>query len=288
MNDNKEMTHLHFKIDQLGCASCAVRIEEALGDLSGIESVRLDFATANLKVSLDRPHDQDRLKERIQSVIQSIEQDASLVDSQVADQVLARSGMASGLTLKPILRLLSGTILLVTPWLFPLPDLWSKALWLLAYLLLGLDVLWMAVRNLARRQWFDEHFLMGLATLGALAIGDFAEAVTVMLFYQTGEYLQDLAVGHSRHSVRALLAIQPDQALRLNPDGTTQEVLPSQLAVGEHMLIRPGDRVALDSRILSGRSELDTAALTGESRLRPVDTGDDILAGSINGGGVLT
>ncbi len=288
MNPNKHLTHLHFKIDQLGCASCAVRIEEALSSLSGVEAVRLDFATANLKVSLDQPQDLDHVKARIQSVIQTIEQDACLIDPATEADRPGRAGLAAGLTLKPVLRLLTGAVLLVIPWLVSLPALWGQGLWLAAYLLLGLDVLWTAVRNLARRQWFDEHFLMGLATLGALAIGDFAEAVAVMLFYQTGEYLQDLAVGHSRHSVRALLAIQPDQALRLNPDGSTQAVLPGQLAVGEHLLIRPGDRVALDSRILTGRSELDTAALTGESRLRPVTVGDDILAGSINGAGVLT
>ena len=284
---NKDMSliKLNYQIAQLGCASCASKIEDSVSRLDGVRQVRLDFATAELKIELDDDQATGGMKEKIQTIVSSIEKDARLVD---LDQPALPAGLSRAIWReKTIWRLLTGLFLLVLPWAGAFPVWPARVIWLLAYILLGYDVLWAAGRRIWQRQWFDENFLMGLATLGALAIGDFPEAVAVMLFYQTGEFFQDLAVDHSRRSVKALLAIRPDSVLRILEAGV-EEVKPDQVQVGESILIRPGDRVALDSIVTEGQSELDTSALTGESQLFAVGPGTEIRAGSINSTGLLT
>ena len=138
------------------------------------------------------------------------------------------------------------------------------ALYLVPYLLIGWDVLWKAVRNIAHGQIFDENFLMALATVGAFGTGEYAEAVFVMLFYQVGELFQGYAVGKSRQSITALMDIRPDCA-NVERDGALLQVDPDEVEVGDTIVIKAGERVPLDGVILEGRSTLDTAALTGES-----------------------
>ncbi len=171
---------------------------------------------------------------------------------------------------------------------------WALLLFYLpSYLTVGYDVLRGAVRNVVHGQVFDEKFLMTLATLGALAIGflpdaspEFAEATFVMLFYQVGELFQSIAVGKSRRSIAALMDIRPDSA-RVVRNGEETEVSPEAVSVGEEIVIRPGDRVPLDGRIRRGCSELDTAALTGESLPRAVAEGDEVISGCTNLTGLL-
>ena len=158
---------------------------------------------------------------------------------------------------------------------------------LAAYVLVGADVLWRAAVNLRRGHLFGEHFLMSTATLGALALGDYAEAAAVMLLYQLGEFLQDRAVQRARRSITALMDIRPDTA-RVLKDGREEVVHPEAVAVGSMIRIYPGDRVPLDGTVTAGESTLDTAALTGESLPRTVRTGDTLLSGCVNITGVLT
>ena len=155
-----------------------------------------------------------------------------------------------------------------------------------AYLVFGYDVLLRAVKNIARGQMFDENFLMSVSTVGALAIGEMAEAVFVMLFYQVGEAFQDYAVARSRKSITALLDIRPDFA-RLVKEGETMEVAPELICVGESILVKAGERIPLDGIIEEGHAMLDTAALTGESLPRNAETGDHVLSGCINMDGNL-
>ncbi|MDW7658185.1 MAG: heavy metal translocating P-type ATPase, partial [Bacillota bacterium] len=230
MVEKNALTQLRFQIDHLGCNSCAGRMEEAIGRLPGVRRVRLDFASADLQVELDRTHDPVVLTEKIQTIISGIEKDACLVETD--RPLITAEPRLRAPERKAILRLLSGAVMLVLPWIFTLPVPAPAILWISAYLILGTDVVLKAARQIWHRQWFDEHFLMSLATLGALAIGEYPEAVAVMLFYQTGDFLQNLAVDHSRRSVRALLAIRPDRALRLTDQGTEQ-VTPAEMAVGE-------------------------------------------------------
>jgi Cd2+/Zn2+-exporting ATPase len=168
------------------------------------------------------------------------------------------------------------------------PGHWGEyALLLPAYLISGWGVLTTAGRNIVRGRVFDENFLMTIATLGAIAIHELPEAVGVMLFYQIGEWCQGLAVGRSRRSIRALLAVRPDTAHWLVADAV-QTVAPEQVPVGDRILVRPGEKIPLDGDILTGESRVDTAALTGESVPSRVVPGDPVLAGMINQSGSLT
>ena len=160
-------------------------------------------------------------------------------------------------------------------------------LFLSAYVLVGADVLWRAAVNLRQGHLFGEHFLMSTATLGALALGDYAEAAAVMLLYQLGEFLQDRAVQRARRSITALMDIRPDTA-RVLMDGREEVVHPEAVAVGSMIRIYPGERVPLDGTVTAGESTLDTAALTGESLPRTVHTGDTLLSGCVNITGALT
>ena len=162
----------------------------------------------------------------------------------------------------------------------------TAVLYLAAYLIIGGDVLRRAARNIRRGRVFDENFLMSIATLGALAIGDMGEAVFVMLFYQIGELCQSYAVGRSRRSIRELMDIRPETVC-LERGGEEVTLSPAEAAVGEVMVIRPGERIPLDGTVLEGVSSLDTAALTGESVPRDVATGDAVISGCVNRTGVL-
>jgi Zn2+/Cd2+-exporting ATPase len=160
------------------------------------------------------------------------------------------------------------------------------AVFLTAYVLVGWPVLSGAVRNILRGRVFDEMFLMSIATLGAIAIHELAEAVAVMLFYSVGEYVQDRAVGRSRRSISSLMDLRPEFA-RLVSDAGTSEVEPESVAVGATIEVRPGERVPLDGEVVRGESAVDTSALTGESVPRSVGDGDAVLAGFVNGSGTV-
>lgn len=157
---------------------------------------------------------------------------------------------------------------------------------LVAYAVIGGDVVLKAVKNIGRGQVFDENFLMMIATVGAFFVGDYPEAVAVMLFYQVGECFQSYAVNKSRKSITALMDIRPDYA-NVVRDGQEQEVDPDEVAIGETIVVKPGERIPLDGKVLSGNSTLDTRALTGESIPRDVTVGEDVISGCVNLSGVL-
>ena len=162
----------------------------------------------------------------------------------------------------------------------------SLVLFLAAYLVIGGDVVKNAVLNIGHGQVFDENFLMMIATVGAFFVGDYPEAVAVMLFYQVGECFQSFAVNKSRKSIAALMDIRPDSANVIR-NGETAEVAPEEVEIGERILIKPGERIPLDGVVLKGSSSLDTMALTGESIPRDVETGDGVISGCVNLSGVL-
>ena len=187
---------------------------------------------------------------------------------------------------KTLLRIIAAAVLCIVAALLPLEGIWRALAFAVPYLVIGYDVLWGAARNIAHGQVFDEKFLMAIATLGAFGTGEYPEAAAVMLFYQIGEWFQSIAVGRSRKSIAALMDIRPDSAVVLR-DGQEQTVDPEEVAVGETIVIRPGDRIPLDGTVLEGSGSLDTAALTGESLPVDVTVGDRVISGSINLSGVL-
>ena len=159
-------------------------------------------------------------------------------------------------------------------------------IFLIPYLIIGWDILWKAARNIRNGQVFDENFLMCVATIGALIIGEYPEAVAVMLFYQVGELFQNVAVSRSRQSISALMDIRPDYA-NIQRDGQLVQVDPEEVAVEDVIVIKAGERVPLDGTVLEGTSALDTAALTGESLPRDVGVGDEVISGCVNLSGLL-
>ena len=183
-------------------------------------------------------------------------------------------------------RLVAAAVLFAAALPLPLTGLARLAVFLLPYAIVGWDVLWRAVRNIAHGQVFDENFLMALATIGALATGEYPEAVFVMLFYQVGELFQSYAVDQSRKSITALMDIRPDYA-NMEVDGQLQQVDPEDVAVGDTIVIKPGERIPLDGVVLEGSTTVDTAALTGESLPREAGPGDDVISGCVNLSGLL-
>ena len=192
---------------------------------------------------------------------------------------------------KRLCRILIGSAILVTAVLFEnlmsfLPGMVILGVYLAAYVIIGGDVVKEAVTNIGHGQVFDENFLMTLATVGAFFVGDYPEAVAVMLFYQVGELFQSYAVNRSRKNIAQLMDIRPDYANVLR-DGAESEVDPDEVEVGEHILIKPGERIPLDGRVIRGEASLDTMALTVESLPREVVCGDDVISGCIDLNGVL-
>ena len=183
-------------------------------------------------------------------------------------------------------RILLSAALLIAAALLPLEGWPRLAVFLIPYALIGWDVLWRAVRNIAHGEIFDENFLMSLATVGALCVGEYPEAVFVMLFYQVGELFQSYAVDQSRKSIASLMDIRPDYA-NLEVDGQIQQTDPEDVAVGDIILIKPGERIPLDGDVVEGTSTLDTAALTGESLPRSVGPGESVVSGCVNLSGLL-
>ena len=167
-----------------------------------------------------------------------------------------------------------------------LPGLVWPVLCLIPYGIIGWDVLWRAIRNIKNGQVFDENFLMAVATVGAFGCGEYPEAVAVMLFYQVGELFQSVAVDRSRKSIAALMDIRPDYA-NIERDGELVQVDPEEVAVGDTIIVKAGERVPLDGTVLEGTSSLDTAALTGESLPRDVQAGDEVVSGCVNLTGLL-
>lgn len=192
---------------------------------------------------------------------------------------------------KMVARIAVSAVLLIAAVLVPYQGLWRFALFLPAYFVIGWDVLWRAVRNIAHGQVFDENFLMALATVGAFCTGffgqgEYPEAVFVMLFYQVGELFQSYAVGKSRKSIASLMDIRPDYA-NVERDGKLLQVDPEEVAVGDTITVKAGEKIPLDGLVLEGQSLVDTAALTGESVPRQVRPGDSVISGCVNQNGLL-
>lgn len=187
---------------------------------------------------------------------------------------------------RELVRILIAAVGLVGVSLLPLFPLAKTILFLAVYLFIGWDVLWKAILNILNGQIFDENFLMAIATIGAIVLGDFTEACGVMLFYQVGELFQSYAVGRSRKSIAALMDIRPDYANILQ-DGKLVQVDPEEIEVGQTIIVQPGEKIPLDGIVLEGSSTLDTAALTGESVPRDIQQGNEVISGCVNLSGLL-
>ena len=188
---------------------------------------------------------------------------------------------------KVLLRIIIAAVLMLI-FVITDPQGWlGFVLFLIAYLTIGYDILIKACKGIRNKQPFDENFLMAVATLGAMGLGDYKEAAAVMLFYQTGELFQSIAVGRSRRNISQLMDIRPDYANIENADGELEQVDPDEVAIGSIIVVKPGEKIPIDGTIVEGCTTLDTAALTGESVPRDARCGDEALSGCINLSGVI-
>ncbi|MGN0265195.1 MAG: heavy metal translocating P-type ATPase, partial [Oliverpabstia sp.] len=187
---------------------------------------------------------------------------------------------------KVFVRIIAAAVLLVGFSLLPVEGYLRFGLFMIPYAIIGYDILKKAVKGVRNRQVFDENFLMAIATVGAILLGDYKEGVAVMLFYQIGELFQSCAVGKSRRSISSLMDIRPDYA-NVERDGVLEQVDPDEVEPGTVIVVQPGEKIPIDGVILEGKASLNTSALTGESLPREAGEGDQVISGCINMTGVL-
>lgn len=272
------MKQLKFKISGLECASCASQIEEASLKINGVNATSIDLMQYNVNMQVDESVRDSDIFKQFNIIADKIEPGAALVAENDHDH--ADKGSHA------LLRIISASILLVIGLMIKENDVLSFAFLITSYLTVGYDVLILAFKNIIRGKALDENFLMGIATVGAFLINERFEAVLVMLLYQLGEYLQDKAVNESKKSIANLMDIKPDFAMKL-VDGQEYKVDPDSIMVGDIIVVRPGEKIPLDGKVINGIGSIDTKALTGESLPQDVQVGSDVLSGAINIDGVL-
>ncbi|CAM4327936.1 cadmium transporter [Bacillus manliponensis] len=274
-----------FLLEGLDCANCAIKIEAKVNEIPEVKEATVDFVSKKLRVEVTNKKEIDAISSNIKDVVQKLEPHVKVVKEEEGHDHSHDHGEAN--VKKMIGRLVIGAILTAIAVFATLPQIVTIPLFVIAYLIIGGDIVWRAIRNIARGQMFDENFLMTIATLGAFAIKEYPEAVAVMLFYQVGELFQSIAVNRSRKSISSLMDIRPDYANVKRGDETV-EVSPEDVQIGDIIIVKPGEKVPLDGKVIDGVSMVDTSALTGESVPREVEAGSEILSGFVNQNGVLT
>lgn len=278
---------IKYRITGEFCANCSAKMERALSATVGIGETTINYATKTVFLP-------PSMLNQAQAIMENIEPGVKLVpmaEKKALDTEAEREDEGQQAR-RRIMTILAAGIFFVIGLIFD--GYWHNIsyetleylVYLVAYALVGREVLGKAVRNMVRGAVLDENFLMALATIGAIAIHELPEAVGVMLFYSVGEYFEDRAVNRSRRSIQALLNIRPDYANLVNQLDVIK-VDPEEVMVGQEILVRPGEKIPLDGEVVHGKSFLDTSALTGESVPRQVGVGDTVLAGMINTSGVL-
>ncbi|MDR0759828.1 MAG: cadmium-translocating P-type ATPase [Treponema sp.] len=275
-----------FTLEGLCCPVCAGKIEKKVHALEGVLGASVDFTNRLLTMEIEGHVKAEVVVTEAGAIIRRIEPDIVMNEKKATAEKPAevRRGLQPW-TRRVLLG--AGALLFAAGMILPFSRYIEFTVFLASYLLIGGDVVWRALKNIARGQVFDENFLMSLATVGAFAIGEYPEAAAVMLFYQVGEAFQNYAVGRSRKSITALMDIRPDFANLKTATGLSR-VSPEAVKVGDLIVVKPGEKIPLDGAVIEGRSALDTSALTGESLPRDVETGSEVLSGSVNKNGLLT
>jgi Zn2+/Cd2+-exporting ATPase len=270
-----------YKLKNMDCASCAAKIEDGVAKLEEVKFVSVNFTNSSITIDTD---DIQKVRKKINDLepeVEMVEQNSGQEDEEEFN------------IKKELLKIGSIIALLVAGIIFKddlhnTPNSFAEYIVFVSiYLLSGWGVLKSAGKNIIRGQVFNEQFLMSIATLGAFVIHEMPEAVAVMVFYNVGEFFQDLAVNRSRRSIRSLLEIRPDYA-NVFANGEVKQISPDDVSIGQKILIKPGEKIPLDGDVLEGSSMLDTSALTGESVPRSVKEGEQVMAGMINKSGTLT
>lgn len=273
-----------FIVEKLGCAHCAGKMEEQISHLPGVEAVNLTFATKQLRVWSD---DAKALLPQIQDICTSIEPDVKVVirEDTVRAQKEAKNNSEDN---REYLELGIGIVLFIAGKIFESSKpVYSTACFLLAYLILGIKIVWTALRNISKGQVFDENFLMSIATIGAFGIGEYAEAVGVMLFYRIGELFEEKAVERSRSQIMDVIDMRPEVVNLVNEHGDVSVIDAEEAEIGDILLVRSGDRIPLDGVITDGETMIDTSPVTGEPVPISGFEGTEVTSGCLNTSGVI-
>ena len=283
----------------LDCASCAGKIENEIKKIKGVKSASLDFMSKKLSFEIDGQYAINEIVENINKIVKDMEPEVDVVDfintvkntndetdEDDDDNVDTTTKAFRNKGIKLGVSAVFYAIAIITTLVHTSMPV-SIVLFLISYLLSGGTVLNKAVKNIFKGRVFDENFLISVATLGAFAINQFEEGVAVMLFFELGMYLQNIASNHSKKSISALMDIRPDFA-NLKIENDVKIVSPKVVQIGNIIIVKPGEKVPLDGNIIDGKSMVDTSALTGESVPREVEVGNEILGGFINKNGLLT
>lgn len=261
-----------YELRGIDCGNCAAKIERAVNQLEQVESATVNLIAQKLILETKS---EDGIDKEIIDLVDAIEPGIEVISEKKEEALPEKRDWAKEL-------LLAVMILFDFGFFLPEEYFWIRLVYYLTlYIIIGHKVLIKMVQNIQRGNLFDENFLMSIATLGAFLLGEFPEAVAVMLFYQIGEYFQDKATSQSRQSIAQLMDIRSDKAWRLE-GGEAVQVDPETVRVADHILVKPGEKVPLDGLVRKGRSILDTSALTGESLPREIGVGEDITSGVIN------
>ncbi len=266
-------------LNGLDCASCADKIAKSVSKISGIKNSNLDFISKKLKYELEDENQEDRVFNDIKKTVSLIESGVTVKYADEEDEEHEEN-----LSFELIKILISAVFFLLSMLIDNKTT--SLVMIILSYVVVGYEVVFSAIKNIFKGKPFDEAFLMTIATVGAFAVGKYSESVAVMLFYQVGEFFQGLAVNRSRKSISNLMNIRPDYA-NLKTSKGIEKVSPDSVKVGDTIVVKAGERIPLDGKIINGTSSIDTSALTGETMLRDVTSGEDVLSGSINVNGLL-
>lgn len=293
-----------FILEGLDCANCAAKIEKRVGGLNGVSNISVNFVTKTLTMEIEEIKNTQELVAATKAIINKFEPDVKVIELEGKDRLSKKHTHSHDHTHQhedehdhdhehgeanksEIIKFAAGATIFGVATILKLPNLVELILYLISYIIVGGEVVLRAAKNIRRGQIFDENFLMGIATIGAFAIGNYAEGVAVMLFYQLGEIFQGIAVNRSRKSISSLMDIRPDFA-NLKLGNELKKVSPEEVSVGDVIVVKPGEKVPLDGKIIEGNSMIDSSALTGESVPREVGVGDNILSGVINKNGLLT
>ena len=270
---------MKYILKGLGCANCAAKIEERIDKLDEIKTANVNFTTKTLTFELNKNIDENEIVFKIDKLIKEIEPEVKMIEEDFHED--------EGEDKISFIKIIISGILFLIGIFTNLNEPFKLILFLISYLIVGYDIIFNAIRNVFRGKVFDECFLMSIATIGAFAIGEFSEAVAVMLFYKVGEYLQDKAVDHSRKSISSLMNIRPDYA-NLKVNDIVEKVSPKEVNIGDIIIVKSGEKIPLDGIVIDGTSFVDTVALTGESVPRKVSVNDEVLSGMINNQNLLT
>ena len=263
-----------FHLRGLTCANCAGKIEEKLKSRDELKNLHYDFL--NDELVFESEEESSELRNKIQEIVDSIE-DGVVVTEDLGEEIEEEEEEESFSIYKSIVVFVGLVILHFAK----LNEKVTIISYLVLYLIIGYDVIKPSIEKIATGKFMDEKFLMTVASLAAIISGEYAEAVAVMLFYSVGEIIQDKAVDSSKKSIREALKLKPDFA-NLMIDGEIVKVDPSEVAIGQVILIRPGEKVPLDGKILKGSSNLDTSNISGEFAPVSLEAGDEIISGFVN------